>query len=86
MQVYWLPYLLAFIAYLNVTSRMELELLRSPSGFAPFVISVILMVAGIRAYQIFFLHKRNQIRYEEEPEPLMIGLDYEYPPHKKDQT
>lgn len=86
MQVYWLPYLLAFIAYLNVTSRVELALLRSPSGFVPFVISVILMVAGIRAYQILFLHKRNQIRYEEEPEPLMIGLDYEYPPHKKDQA
>jgi hypothetical protein len=86
MQVYWLPYLLAFIAYLNVTSRVELALLRSPSGFVPFVISVILMVAGIRAYQVFFLHKRNQIRYEDEPEPLMVGLDYKYPPHRKNQA
>jgi hypothetical protein len=85
-QAYWLPYLLVFIAYLNITSRVELELLRSPSRFVPFVISVFLMVAGIRAYQVFFLHKRNQIRYEEEPEPLMVGLDYKYPPHKKNQA
>ena len=86
MQVFWLPYLLGFIAYLNITSRIELELLRSPSQFVPFVISVFLMVAAIRAYQVFFLYKRNRIRYEEEPEPIMVGLDYKYPPHKRNQA
>ncbi|MBE3046325.1 hypothetical protein IMZ48_28075 [Candidatus Bathyarchaeota archaeon] len=86
LQVYWLPYLLFFIAYLNITNRMELGLLRSPSGFVPFVISVLLIVAAIRAYQVFFLYKRNQIRYEEEPEPIMVGLDYKYPPHKRNQA
>ena len=86
MQVFWLPYLLGFIAYLNITSRIELELLRSPSQFVPFVISVFLMVAAIRAYQVFFLYKRNRIRYEEEPEPIMVGLDYKSPPHKRNQA
>jgi hypothetical protein len=82
-QVYWLPYLLVFIAYLNITSRIELGLLRSPSGFIPFLISVLLIVAAIRSYQVFSLYRSNRIRYEEDPEPIMIGLDYRYPPHKK---
>jgi len=82
-QVYWLPYLLVFVAYMNITSRVELALLRSPSKFIPFIISMILMIAGIRAYQGLIFYKRNRLRYEEEPELLMVGLDYRHPPHKK---
>jgi len=85
-QVYWLPYLLSFVAYLNITSRLELGLLRSPGGLAPFVIVVVLVVVAIRSYQVFFLYRSNRIRYEEEPEPIMTGLDYLPPPHKKVRT
>ncbi|OGD10915.1 MAG: hypothetical protein A2Y86_06090 [Candidatus Aminicenantes bacterium RBG_13_62_12] len=82
MQIYWLPYLLVFVAYMNITSRVELGLLQSPSKFTPFIISIILMIAGIRVYQVLSFYKRNRLRYEEEPEPLMVGLDYQHPPHK----
>jgi hypothetical protein len=84
MQVYWLPYLLLFVAYLSITSRIERGLLRSPSGFLPFFILIFLMIAAIRYFQIFVLYKKNRVRYEEEPEPIMVGLDYRYPPHKRE--
>ena len=47
------------------------------------MIVVVLMVVAIRSYQGFFLYRSNRIRYEEEPEPIMTGLDYQPPPHKK---
>jgi hypothetical protein len=81
-QLYWLVYLIGFIVYLNVMSRLELELFRSRLGFIYFYMVVVLAVAGIRAYQVYFLYKRNRIQYEDEPEPLMVGLDYKTPPHK----
>jgi hypothetical protein len=81
-QFFWLFYLLGFIAYINVMSRLELALLRSPLGFIYFYAGVLVAVIGIRAYQIHFLYRRNRLQYEDEPEPLMVGLDYRTPPHK----
>jgi hypothetical protein len=83
-QVYWLPYLLGFIAYVNITSRVEMELLKSPSNFLFFYAAVLVSIFGIRVYQISFLYRRDKIHYEEEPEPVMIGLDYRYPPHRRE--
>jgi hypothetical protein len=81
-QLFWLFYLIGFIAYINVMSRLELALLRSPLGFIYFYAVVLVAVIGIRAYQIHFLYRRNRLQYEDEPEPLMVGLDYRTPPHK----
>jgi hypothetical protein len=81
-QLYWLVYLIGFIAYLNVMSRLELLLIRSPLGFVYFYVVVLLTVAGIRAYQVFILYKRNRIQYEDEPEPVMVDLDYKTPSHR----
>jgi hypothetical protein len=81
-QSYWFIYLIGFIAYLKIASRIELELLRSPSDFIYFYGVAFLVFIGIRTYQVFFLYKRNRIQYEEQLEPVMIGLDYKAPPHK----
>jgi hypothetical protein len=81
-QLFWLFYLIGFIAYINVMSRLELALLRSLRSFIYFCAVVLLAVIGIRAYQIHFLYRRNRLQYEDEPEPLMVGLDYRTPPHK----
>jgi hypothetical protein len=83
-QIYWLPYILGFLAYVNIAGWIELQLLRSPSGFIYFYGACLISIAGIRAYQVLFLYKRNKIQFEEEPEPLMISLDYELPPHKRE--
>jgi hypothetical protein len=82
-QVYWLPYFLGFIAYVNIASRIELQLLKSPSNFVFFFATVLLGVTGIRIYQIFILYRKEKIQYEDEPEPVMIGLDYKMPLHKR---
>jgi hypothetical protein len=82
-QVYWLPYLLGFIAYVNIVGRLELYLLKTPSESIFFFVAILLGIAGIRAYQVFSLYKRNRIMYEEVPEPVVIGLDYELPQHRK---
>jgi hypothetical protein len=81
-QLYWLIYLIGFIVYLNAMSRLELELFRWHLGFLYFYGVALLGVIGIRAYQIYFLYRRNRIQYEDEPEPLVAGLEYKTPPHK----
>ncbi len=83
-QIYWLPYILGFLAYVNIAGRIELQLLESPLGFLCFFGVCLISLAGIRAYQVFFLYKRNKIRFEEEPEPVMIDLDYERPSHRRE--
>jgi len=81
-QLLWFVYLIMFIAYLNLVSWIEFELLRAPSNFIIFYGFIFFIILGIRIYQLFFLYKRNRIQYEERPEPVMVGLDYEAPVHK----
>jgi hypothetical protein len=83
LQLYWFPYLLVFIAYLNIMSRIELKLLCSPLAFVYFYGAILIFVFGARAFRIFFLYRRNSIQYEEEPEPYVAGLDYQAPRHKR---
>jgi hypothetical protein len=83
-QIYWLPYLLGFIAYLNIASRVELSLLKTPSDSVFFYVPILISVAVIRAYQVFSFYKRYKLQFEENPEPVMIGLDYKSPPHKRE--
>jgi hypothetical protein len=84
-QIYWLPYILVFLAYVNIAGRIELQILKTPFYLIYFYGACLISLVGIRAYQIFFLYKRNRIQFEEEPEPLMIGLDYEPPPHWRER-
>jgi hypothetical protein len=83
-QVYWLAYFIGFIVYVNIASRVELQLLSNPADFIFFFITVLLCVVGIRIYQLAFLYKREKIQYEEEPESVMIGLDYKLPSHRRE--
>lgn len=82
-QLYWIPYVLLFLAYINLMSWIELQLLKAPSYFYLFYGIAFLLILGIRVYQWFFFYKRTGIQYEEQPEPVMVGLDYETPPHKR---
>jgi len=64
-------------------SWIELGLLRVPSNFFIFYGIVFLIILGIHIYQALFFYKKITIRYEEEPEPIMVGLDYKTPLHKR---
>ncbi len=82
-QLYWIPYVFIFLAYINLMSWIELQLLRAPSYFFLFYGIVFFMLLGIRVYQVFFFYKKTGIQYEEQLEPVVIALDYRTPPHKR---
>ncbi len=83
LQLFWIIYLFAFLAYINLMSWIELQLLKAPRNFFIFFGITFFTILGIRVYQHFFFYKRTGIKYEEVPEPLIIGFDYEIPKHKR---
>jgi len=82
--VFWFLYLVGFIGYVKIMGGIELELLKSPSKLIIVFAVVLLSIIGIRIYQINILYKRDKIHYEEEPEPIMVGLDFKRPSHLKE--
>jgi hypothetical protein len=84
-QLFWIAYLFGFLAYINLMSGIELILLKSfsRSSFLMFLGIIFLIIVGIRAFQILIFYKKNSIKYEEEPEPVIVGLDYKIPKHKR---
>jgi hypothetical protein len=82
-QQFWLFYLISFLAYINLMSWVELELLRRPGYFLMFFGIVFFIIAAGRLYQILFFYKNIGVKYEEAPEPVMVDLDYETPLHRK---
>ncbi len=83
LQLFWIIYLFAFLAYINLLSWIELQLLKAPTNSFIFFGIAFFIIFGIRMYQYFFFYKRTGIKYEEIPEPLIIGFDYEIPKHKR---
>lgn len=86
LQLFWFPYLILFLVYINLMSWIELELLRFPSSFFIFYGIVFFVYLAIRIYQLVFFNRSTGIQYEERPEPVMVGLDYEAPKHKRQFT
>ena len=85
-QLYWIPYVFLFLAYINIMSWIELELLKAPAYFCLFYGIFFFILLSIRVYQWFIFYKKTGIQYEEQPEPVMVGLDYRAPPHKQKTT
>ena len=83
LQLFWFPYLILFLVYINLMSWIELELLRFPSSFFVFYGIVFFVYLAIRIYQLAFFYRNTGIQYEERPEPVLVGLDYKAPKHKR---
>jgi len=83
LQLFWFPYLILFLVCINLMSWIELELLRFLPSFFIFYGIVFFAYLAIRIYQLVFFYRNTGIQYEEKPEPVMIGLDYEAPKHKR---
>lgn len=82
-QLFWLLYLVLILSFVNLITWIELQLLRSPSGFSYFYGSLLFVLIGIRIYQVLFFYRGIRIQFEERLEPVMVDLSYENPPHKK---
>ncbi|MBN1271474.1 MAG: hypothetical protein JXB26_04315 [Candidatus Aminicenantes bacterium] len=83
MQFLWVVYLFLYLAFINLMSWIELEILKTPSYIIIFYAISCLIILGIRFFQLFFFYKNKGIKYEEVLDPVMVGLDYEMPLYKK---
>jgi hypothetical protein len=83
LQLFWIIYLLAFLVYINFFVWLDHYLLRNPQLFGHFFGVSISLILGVRFYQWIFYYQRITIKYDEEPEPAMVGLDYQVPMHKR---
>jgi len=82
-QLYWLPYILLFLAYINLMSWIELQLLRVPLYFFLFYAIVVFIILCIRMYQWLLFYKKTGLQFEEQLEPVMVSLDYKTPSYKR---
>jgi hypothetical protein len=83
LQFYWILYVFVYVVVLSILNSMEAALLKNPSGFPVFLAGVFLIILSIRVYQAKVFYKKNGIKYEEEPEVVMIDLDYKLPLYKR---
>jgi hypothetical protein len=82
-QLFWIIYLFAFWAYISLMSRVEFRILKAPRSLFIFIGIAFFSILSIRIYQYLYFYKKNGMKYEEVPEPLIIGFDYEIPRHKR---
>ena len=75
LQLYWLIYLAVFFVYLGFFTWIGKLLLDTPRYFIVFYGIALLTIIGFRIYQHNFLYKKQGIRYEEIPEPVLTNLD-----------
>lgn len=75
LHLYWLVYVLAFIAYVLFFSRLESSLFSAPGSFYYFYGVMGILVLAMKVYEDIFIYRKQPIRYEDEPEPVMIVLE-----------
>lgn len=70
----WLLYFILFLSYLTSFSGLEYKMLMHPKDFITFYVVLLLLYLALKVFQNFYLYKRIKIIYEDNPEPVMIGL------------
>ncbi len=80
-QLFWFFYLLVFIIFVQVLSWVELALLMAPRDLPKFLAVAAAAVVAGRLYQRLVFFPKVGIKFEERPEPIVLGLDYETPAH-----
>lgn len=74
MHVFWLVYLLSFLAYVFFPVLLALELMKRDENYFFFFAVMLVILTAIRILRNF-IYKKAVIIYEEEPEPVMITMD-----------
>jgi hypothetical protein len=77
LHLFWLPYLLSFIAYISFFSGLEAFLFRNQRYFLDYFVGIGLVLAPAWVYQNLIADRGRPILFEDRPEPVMIGLDTE---------
>jgi hypothetical protein len=74
LHLFWLIYVIAFLAYVLFLSSLEVFLFKNRKYFLNYFVTLGILFLGIRIYQDFFVYRKQAILYEDEPEPVMIAL------------
>jgi len=72
--VFWLVYVLLFLAYIYIPRWLETYFLASASRFILFYAIFFLIVGTVWIYHKFHFYPKKSLFYEENPEPVMIEL------------
>jgi hypothetical protein len=71
----WWVYGAAILIFTSLLSRVEKNLFVDLSDFWPVIGAGFMIVLFLEVWQHLFIYGKVQIVYEEEPEPVLIGLD-----------
>jgi len=74
MHIFWMVYLISFLSYVYIPTLIEQKLLRKPSELSILCSLILVIIAFIRIYERYFIYKKSEVVYEEEPEAAMITL------------
>ncbi|HOJ26394.1 MAG TPA: hypothetical protein PLP94_04240, partial [Candidatus Saccharicenans sp.] len=72
--IFWLVYVLLFLGYIFIPRWIEPYFLARPSRLVGFYGVIILIIAGLWLYHRYFFYKKNEILYEDNPEPALLEL------------
>ncbi|MBP7794270.1 MAG: hypothetical protein KA087_01220 [Candidatus Saccharicenans sp.] len=72
--IFWLVYVLLFLGYIFIPRWIEPYFLARPSRLIGFYGVIILIIAGLWLYHRYFFYEKNQILYEDNPEPALLEL------------
>jgi hypothetical protein len=73
--IYWLVYVLGFLVFVSGLSTLERSFFSNPASFYYFYGIMGIIFLSSQAGNEFFLYRKRPILYEEQPEPVMIGLE-----------
>ena len=72
--IFWLVYVLLFLGYVFIPRWIEPYFLARPSRLLGFYGVIILIIAGLWLYHRYFFYEKNEILYEDNPEPALLEL------------
>jgi len=73
-QYFWFLYGLAFLLSVSLLSMLERSFFGDPWNFVYYYAISLALILGLAGFQRFFVYEKIQIRYEEEPESVMVTL------------
>ncbi len=74
LHIFWLVYLLLFLAYIYIPRWIEPYFLAEGSRFISFCTFFILVETGLWLYHKYYFYPRNTLIYEDQPEPSLLEL------------
>ncbi|MCJ7682295.1 MAG: hypothetical protein MUP70_16330 [Candidatus Aminicenantes bacterium] len=82
LQFYWFFYFVGYVLTLAVINSIEVKALESPVRIVLFVVLFMIGAAALYIYQSRTFYPKTAIKYEEEEDTTLIGLDYQTPAYK----